>query len=141
MPLSEPHRGSLSATSRSIELAIDEIEELISAKTGHQLTRQRVEDLDAEDIGRLKEDLKRLREANKRMFVDLNLTRSAQSIRQVINAKLTYVWTVILDSRSRTLGRYGMISKEDRDRVDQHVDTITKILQQILSSLSTERKE
>lgn len=136
MPLTEPHRRNLSVTSRVIEQAIVEIERLFERSEGGLLTSHIALTYSREKRERIIEQLQELRRTNEEMFRDLRLDAREVDAHQIIAAKLSILWTVILDSRSNKLGRYGPLDRETSATVDQHIDGLTRIVSGLIEVVS-----
>jgi len=73
----------------------------------------------------------RLRKANEEMFRSLGLEPRVTQQSQVVKARTTHLWTVLRDSKSRSMKRYGILPPETATEVDRHIDNLLGILKQL----------
>lgn len=132
MHLPASHRRSLSVTARIVEDSVDEIEKVIRGKERKKSSHRITESFDEETRQKIFVTAARLREANDEMFRSLHLEPNVFSETQIVQARIVHLWTVLKDSRSRGLKRFGELAPEEATEVDSHVDRLLGILKEIL---------
>ena len=132
MHLPASHRRSLSVTARIVEDSLDEIEKVLTKKGGSKSSHRTTESLDEGTRQKILATVTRLREANDEMFRTLYLEPNVFSETQIVQARIVHLWTVLRDSRSKGLKRFGELAPEEAAEVDKHVDSLLGILKEIL---------
>jgi hypothetical protein len=129
--LPDNHRRVLSVTARMVEQTLGEIEELLRSKRSGMLT-ERIEPSYAEpERGRLLSAIAKMRDLNAEMFRALNLEPSHYTEEQIIVAKKTHLWTVLVDSKSKGMKGFGVLPPEQAYVVDSYIDKLLESLLEI----------
>ena len=131
MNLPSSHRRSLSVTARVVEEAIDEVEKILLKTDREKMTHHIEDSYDREEKKEILDVVSRLRKANEDMFRSLGLEPRVTQQSQVVKARTTHLWTVLRDSKSRSMKRYGILPPETATEVDRHIDNLLGILKQL----------
>jgi hypothetical protein len=75
--------------------------------------------------------LKELREENKHFYKALDTEDVSYSDRQIYNAKITRLWTILHDSRPEKLKGYGTLEEEERKWIAQQVERLLGIIEEL----------
>lgn len=129
--LPKNHRRSLSVTARMVEQTLDEMEELLRKRGEGKLTSEVDPTYSEHERARSLAVIAEMRRVNAEMFRTLDLERSRYAEDQVIHAKKTHIWTILVDSRSARLGGYGELTGEVGRAVDTHVDRLLELLKDL----------
>jgi hypothetical protein len=125
------HHRSLSVTAQMVEQALDEMEELLRSRKNTKQTSRIERTYSEEERAHLLETISKLRRANAEMFVDLDLEASHYTENQIVTAKNTHLWTILVDSKSKGLRGFGGLSAEQARLVDAHVDKLLELLKEM----------
>jgi hypothetical protein len=128
----ENHRRSLSVTARTIEKSLDEMEELLSRGDVHKLTYTVHSSYTDDERQSILEIIRELRKANEEMVNDLGLRSEERKEVQIIQARVAHLWTILVDSTSRGMKGFGVLSKDHAREVDQHVEKLLNLIQQLM---------
>ncbi len=128
----ENHRNSLSVTARTIEKSLDEMEELLSRGGVHKLTYTVHSSYTDDERQSILGTIRELRKANEEMVNDLGLKREERKEEQIIRARVTHLWTILVDSTSRGMRGFGVLPTAPARMIDQHIDRLLKILQRLM---------
>ena len=130
--LPENHRRSLSVTARMIEDSLDESEELLRSQGKGKLVEQIVPSFSQGERDRMLGAISRMRDANTEMFHRLDLEPSHRTEGQIIKAKITHMWTILVDSKSDALRGFGELPSTVAQSINSHVDNLLELLEEIL---------
>lgn len=129
--LPDNHRRALSVTAQMVEQSLDEMEDLLRFRGDHKLTVKVKPTYTQEDRERLLEAISRMREANAEMFHALNLEVSPYTEENIITAKNTHMWTVLVDSKAHGLRGFGELPPDLARAVDAHIDKLLELLKDL----------
>ena len=129
--LQDNHTRSLSVTSKLIEKSINEIESILKQDYKNNFVEIIEPVYSNEEREKFFELLKELKEANKKMFLSLKLKPNRLTEDRVVFAQLNYLWTILLDSKSEKLHRYGDLAEQDGEIVDEHIDKLLAIIEKL----------
>jgi len=65
------------------------------------------------------------------MFVALNLDSAEITEAQIVKGKITYLWTVLVDSKAKALKGYGELPNDIAQTLDSYIDPLLKIIDEI----------
>lgn len=129
--LPDNHRRVLAVTARIVEQALDEIEALLLRTSNRRLT-ERIEHTYSEtERRRLLDTVAKMKEATAGMFTALHLEPAHYTEDQIIAAKRTRLWTVLVDSKSKGTKGFGKLSAEQARLLDFHIDKLLELLKEI----------
>jgi len=129
--LSGNHKRSLSVTSKSVEKTINDLEILLKGTNQNQITEIVKRVYSKEDKKKIYTLLNELREVNEEMFESLELKSQKLSEDRIVNANLTYLWTILIDSKSDKLKRYGKVQKENTEIIDSYMNRLLLIVEKL----------
>ena len=69
-----------------------------------------------------------LRRLNASLFDELHLQATTTDEKQIVNAKFTQLWTILIDSKPNALKGAGKIPAEDAKIIEKHVDEMVALL-------------
>ena len=120
--LSPDHRRSISTTAQIVEKALKEMREVLNDEPAisNNYTKN--------DIDGILSSIELLEKANKELFQEFHLHHSVSSQSQVLRAKAAYLWTVLMDSKSKKLSRFGKLASEPASMLDDHIDRMLGLL-------------
>jgi sugar/nucleoside kinase (ribokinase family) len=124
------HRRSLSVTAQAMERELDEIEILLRSHWDHKLTSKTeitYSDKERESILDLISELKKL---NEEMFYIFDLEPKQTTDKQVIQAKASYLWTILMDSEPEALRGYGEFPPEIAPHLLSYINKMVELLKQ-----------
>lgn len=129
--LPDNHRRVLSVTARMVEQALEDMEVLLRTGRNGRLTEQIEPTYSESERIKLLSAIAKMKELNARMFRTLNLEPSYYTEEQIIVAKKTHLWTVLVDSKPKGMKGFGTLTPEQAHAVDIHIDTLLQALQDI----------
>lgn len=126
--LSNNHNRSLSVTARAIEKTINEIELLLNGN--HKTyTAEIIEPVySKEKKETILKKLSKLKEVNDEMFETLKLRSQKLTEDRVVYSNLSYLWTILIDSKSDKLTRYGDVPADNAEIIDNYIDRLLNII-------------
>lgn len=126
--LSNNHNRSLSVTARAIEKTVNEIELLLNGnhKTYTAEIIQPVYSKEKKE--KILEKLKDLKKVNDEMFETLKLRSQKLTEDRVVYSNLSYLWTILIDSKSDKLTRYGDVPADNAEIIDNYIDRLLDII-------------
>ena len=127
--LSEPHRRSLSVTAKHVERTVNELIDLLSLASSSTLCEKITKSLAKDEQQKYDSLLRELQRLNEQMFHTLHLESSTMDERQIISSKLVHLWTVLEDSRSNKMRRYGALTDESAQEIDRHIQRLLDVLE------------
>lgn len=129
--LPENHRRSLSVTAHMIERSLDEMENLLRSAGGGTLTSSIERTYSDEKRQRLLAAIERMKEANAEMVRALNLVPNHYTEEQIIKARNTHLWTLLVDSKPEAMKGFGEMPRDVAAVVDSHVNKLLQLLEQL----------
>ncbi len=126
--LSSNHNRSLSVTARAIEKTVSEIELLLNGN--HKTyTAEIIEPVySKEKKEEILKKLNKLKEVNDEMFETLKLRSQKLAEDRVVYSNLSYLWTILIDSKSDKLTRYGDVPADNAEIIDDYIDRLLNII-------------
>ncbi len=95
------HKRVISVTAKTIEEELNDLETVLSQKKNDRNIRKIIPSFSAEERKYLLGKIDELRRLNKIMFEALNLDSSEITEAQIVKGKITYMWTVLVDSKAK----------------------------------------
>ena len=129
--LSGNHKRSLSVTSKSVEKTINDLEILLKGTNQNKITESIKRVYTDEEKEKMFNLLDELRDINEEMFESLKLKSQKLSEDRIVYANLTYLWTILIDSKSDKLKRYGNVEKENIEKIDNFIDRLLSIVEKL----------
>lgn len=114
-----------------IEQTLDEMEELLRDHGPDKLTLKIKRSYSEDERVRLLTIISKMRDANARMFRELNLEPSLYTEDRVISARITHMWTILVDSKARGMKGFGELSSEQATTIDAQVDALLTLLDEL----------
>jgi hypothetical protein len=125
------HKRVISVTAKTVEEELNELEALLSAKKNDGSIKKIIPSYSDKERKFLIEKIGELRKLNHRMFEDLNLDSTELTEIQMVRGKITYLWTVLIDSKSKALKGYGMLPENLATVLDNHLDHLLEIINKL----------
>ncbi len=129
--LPENHRRSLSVTAKMIEEGLDEVESKLKGSSNHKITQILETSYDSETKEKIYEIIKDIQAMNKEMFTVLSLTPQKTYESRILQSQAVYLWSILIDSTSKNLTRYGNLTPEESKLVDDYVLKILALLDKL----------
>lgn len=129
--LSENHTRSLSVTSRLIEKSINDIELVLNGFRKNYLTEIIEPSYSKEEREKILKRLWELKEVNQQMFQSLSLEPNKLTEERVVFAQLSYLWTILLDSKPEKLKRYGDLAEHNAKSIDEFIEKLLMIIDKL----------
>ena len=131
MELPPNHKRVISVTAKTIEEELDDLELLLSTQKNDRRIKKIIPSFSNEEKKYLIEKIGELRKLNNRMFESLNLDSSEITEAQIVKGKITYLWTVLVDSKAKALKGYGDLPDHIAQSLDSYIDSMLKIIDEI----------
>ena len=129
--LPENHRRSLSVTAKMIEEGLDEVESKLKGSFNHKITQKLEESYDAETKETIFSIINEIKDVNKEMFYRLSLNPQKSSESRVVQSQVVYLWSILIDSTSKKLSRYGDLTPDESELVDNYILKILTLLDKL----------
>lgn len=132
MPIELPpdHRRSISTTAQIVEKTLNEMEELLCSEKDNiaLVVSQNYTD---EEKAELLLNIAELRKCNQELFREFNLKQTKQSESQILRAQIAYLWTILMDSKSKKLRGYGELPSSIAMNLDTRINKLLTVLNEI----------
>ncbi len=125
------HRRSLSVTSKMIEQSLDDIELKLKGKFNNKITQIIEPSYDSETKEKIFDIIKEIKIVNEEMFTNLSLTAQKTFESRIVQSQAVYLWSILTDSTSKKLMRYGDLTNEECKIVDNYVLKILSLLDKL----------
>jgi uncharacterized protein YjgD (DUF1641 family) len=125
------HKRVISVTAKTIEEELNDLELLLSSQKIDSRIKKIIPSFSDEEKKYLIEKIGELRKLNNRMFEALNLESSEITEAQIVKGKITYLWTVLVDSKAKALKGYGELPDDIAQTLDSYIDPLLKIIDEI----------
>ncbi len=129
--LPENHRRSLSVTAKMIEEGLDDVESKLRGSFNHKITQKLEESYDAETKETIFSIINEIKDVNKEMFYRLSLNPQKSSESRVVQSQVVYLWSILIDSTSKKLSRYGDLTPDESELVDNYILKILTLLDKL----------
>jgi molybdenum cofactor biosynthesis enzyme MoaA len=129
--LQNNHKRVLAGTFKTIEEELLELESVLSKKNNSGQLKKIVATYSDSERKYLLEKIEKLKNENQKIFNELDLTTSEVLESQIVKSRITFLWTVLHDSKSKSLRKYGDLSKESSIYIDKLIDGLIQILDEI----------
>ncbi len=129
--LPENHRRSLSVTAKMIEEGLDDVESKLKGSTNHKITQILEESYDSETKEKIFQVIKDIHAVNREMFTALSLTPQTSYESRVVQSQTVYLWSILVDSTSKNLSRYGDLTTEQSELVDGYISKLLSLLDKL----------
>ncbi len=129
--LPDNHRRSLSVTAKMIEEGMDDIESKLRGSFNHKVTQILEESYDAETKESIFSVIKEIKDVNNEMFSKLYLNTQKTSESRVLQSQAVYLWSILIDSTSKKLSRYGDLTPEESKLIDEYILKILSLLDKL----------
>ena len=129
--LPENHRRSLSVTAKMIEEGLDDVEGKLRGNFNHKITQILEPSYDSETKEKIYEIIKDIKAINAEMFHELSLTPQKTFESRILNSQAVYLWSIVIDSSSKKLERYGELTPEESQKVDFYIFKILKLIEKL----------
>ncbi|MCL5030971.1 MAG: hypothetical protein M1480_18345 [Bacteroidetes bacterium] len=129
--LPENHRRSLSVTAKFIEEGLDEVESILNGSSNHSVTHIVETSYDNETKEKIYAIIKEIQSVNKEMFGTLSLTPQITYESRVVQSQAVYLWSILVDSTSKNLSRYGNLTPEESKLIDSYVQKLLALVDKL----------
>ena len=114
-----------------VEKTINELQLLLKGTNQNRVTEIIEPVYFDEEKEKIYELLEELRNINKEMFESLKLQSQKLYEDRIVYANLTYLWTILIDSKSDKLNRYGNVEKENVEIIDNYINKLLLIVEKL----------
>ncbi len=128
---SAPHRRSISVTMRVLEKSIDELAGALSPANPPPLTRQYTDEIPDERKLHILSVIEEIRNAMGKMLEKYELNVEEQSMERILDAKKSYLWTILENSKSKRMKGYGDFPEELKAEYDQEIQSIIYLIESL----------
>ncbi|MHB9011332.1 MAG: hypothetical protein ACYC49_03795 [Ignavibacteriaceae bacterium] len=129
--LPENHRRSLSVTAKMVEEGLNEVESKLRGNSDQKITMIVEPSYDLESKEKIYEIIKDIKAVNAKMFKELSLTPQKTYESRILQSQAVYLWSILVDSSSKNLIRYGDLTPEECELVDNYVLKILGLLDKL----------
>ena len=129
--LPENHRRSLSVTAKFIEEGLDEVESKLKGSSNHKTTQILETSYDTEAKEKIYAIINEIQTVNKEMFNALSLTPQTSYESRVVQSQAVYLWSILIDSTSKNLSRYGNLTSEESKLIDSYVQKLLALVDKL----------
>ncbi len=129
--LPENHRRSLSVTAKFIEEGLNEIESVLKSNSNNSVTNIVEKSYDNETKEKIYTIIKEIQSVNKEMFTKFSLTPQTTYESRIVQSQAVYLWSILIDSSSKKLSRYGDLSPEESKLVDRYIQRLLSLVDKL----------
>ncbi len=129
--LSPNHRRSLSVTAKILEEELYEVEAVLNGNYNHKITEIIEPSYDDETKREILSIITGIRSANEEMFRELSLTQHQTFESRILQSRAVHLWTILIESNSTNLTRYGKMFPEAGKFVDSFIYRILALLDKL----------
>ena len=122
---------SLSVTSKKIEEELDDIEFTLKGKYNKQITHLVETSYDNETKEKILGIIEEIKFVNKEMFESLSLNPQKTSESRIVRSRVIYLWSILIDSTSEKLTRYGDLMPEESKIIDEFIFRILSLIDKL----------
>lgn len=116
------YRRNLAATCRRVEQSLIELEELLQQQESPTVTRHITHSYSAEKRAELLAAVREVRRLNESLFHGLHLKATTTDEQQIVNAKFSQLWTILIDSKPDALKGAGDIPEDEAMLIEKYVN-------------------
>lgn len=125
--LSGPQRRSLFAALKMMEKSMNELGDLTGLpRSSH--TVKFTDALSEAEADRIKEIIREIRARINIMFEQYKLKKEEIAMKQLINSKKAYLWTILEDSKSERLKGFGGFPADIKAEYDKEIEELIKLV-------------
>lgn len=128
------YKRSLTVTSRHVERAIKEIEQLLVNQHERSSLINIIKNINEENSAKILSHLSELKHKNEQMVKEFELITENLFEDRIIRSKLTHLWVILSDSTSEALKGYGDLEPEQAKVLDNEINSLLEIIEKILNS-------
>jgi len=125
------HKRVISVTARTVEKELNELEIVLSQKKNDSNIKKIIHSFSDEERNYLLGKIGELRKLNNIMFEALNLDSAEITEAQIVKGKITYLWTVLVDSKAKALRGYGDLPENLASVLDNHINNSLEIISKL----------
>lgn len=129
--LPDNHNRSLSVTSRIIERKINEMESVLNGIYKNNFAEVIKPSYTTKERDEILKLLTELTEENENMSHALELKPNTLIEDWVIFAQLNYLWTILIDSKSNNLKKYGELPQDSTVLIDNFIEKLLTTVEKI----------
>jgi len=129
--LPDNHNRSLSVTSRIIEGKINEMESVLNGIYKNNFAEVIKPSYTTKERDEILKLLTELTEENENMSHALELKPNTLIEDWVIFAQLNYLWTILIDSKSNNLKKYGELPQDSTELIDNFIEKLLTTVEKI----------
>ncbi|GBD87049.1 hypothetical protein BMS3Abin03_00975 [bacterium BMS3Abin03] len=129
--LPDNHNRSLSVTSRIIERTINEMEFVLNGIYKNNIAEVIEPSYTKKERDEILKLLTELKEENENMSHTLELKPDTLIEDWIIFAQLSYLWTILIDSKSNKLKRYGDLPQDSVELIDNFIEKLLTTVEKI----------
>ncbi len=135
MGLPSNHRRILSVTSEKTESSIISMERILTGKETDRKTQKLIPAYEEEKRQKILKLLDRLRVENEKFFEEFKLKPVEKYEDRLIKSQVSYLWTVLIDSKAKRLANYGAVDEKSGEKIDERIDSLLAIIKEITNEL------
>jgi hypothetical protein len=124
------HKRILSVTVKIVEEEIEEMQQTLLMKNKGTI-KNIISDYDDTERDKILDFLKQLKSLNEKMFKELELNSENVYASQIIKAKITYLWTILENSKSAALKGYGELPSGTANSIDGFISELLFVIKEI----------
>lgn len=129
------HRRSISTMSQIVEQEVNTIIDLLRRNRMDDVSVSVSERYNDEQRRRMLEKITALKKYNEEFFKEFNLQQMSFAESQLVRSKAVYLWTVLMDSKSRKLRGYGKLSSQLASALDEHIERMLLLLDEFSKNI------
>jgi hypothetical protein len=119
--LTPAYRRNLAATCRRVEQSLIELEELLQQQESPAITRHITHSYSDEKRVELLAAVHEVRRLNESLFHSLHLKATTTDEKQIVNAKFSQLWTILIDNKPNVMKGAGDIPEEEAKIIEKHI--------------------
>ena len=128
--LSKNHKRIIGVTMKILEKDMDELMILLNADQ-NEPSYEIIKDIPESELKEKMLVVKKVKLLIKEMYSRYSLGRETLRISRILEAKKSYLWTILCDSYSDKIKRYGDFNENDSKGYDKKIDELLNLINEI----------
>lgn len=128
--LSKNHRRIIGVALKIVEKDMDELMILLNTNR-NESSYEVIRDIPEGELKKKMLTVKKIKIFINEMYSRYLLGRETLKISRILEAKKSYLWTILSDSYSKKLSRYGDFNEDDSIEYDKIIDELINLVDEI----------
>ncbi len=131
MKLSANHKRILSVTVRKTEDTLIQIENILVGKNKSKISEKIIPHFTEKEKERILKILEELHKRNRKLIEKFSLEPLTLYEERLIAAHVAFLWTILTDSKSKKLGKYGKLNDDVGKELDKEMEELISLTNEL----------